>query len=274
MIHSWSHSRAGDFQKCKFLAWLKYDQKIPEPPRPLPEGKTEHANDRGTRIHTSCEEFIIGKSKTLCIEACRHFEAQITLLRILFAEKKVSVEGEWAMNRDWETVPWNGRWIEAPGATPQRTLTKLPEYGTVLDVIKVGKTVYTWEPSWLRLKLDAIVFHSDTHATVIDFKSGKKFGNEIKHGEQLQLYQLVSFLRYPKLERVDAELWYLDQNEVTKVSFTRAQGLKFKANFTRIGNEITSCTDFKPNANRFSCKWCGYGPWEGGTGHCKVGVKL
>jgi hypothetical protein len=42
MITSWSHSRIVDFEACKYRAWLKYDQKIPEPERELPEGKTEH----------------------------------------------------------------------------------------------------------------------------------------------------------------------------------------------------------------------------------------
>jgi hypothetical protein len=40
MIKSWSFSRLTDFEKCKFLAKLKNIDKVPEPERPLPAGKT------------------------------------------------------------------------------------------------------------------------------------------------------------------------------------------------------------------------------------------
>jgi len=83
MISSWSYSRVTDFEKCKFLAWLKYDQKIPEPERPLPPGKTEHANDRGTRIHDGCEQYVNGLSDFLPPEAQASFGPQFDLLRHL-----------------------------------------------------------------------------------------------------------------------------------------------------------------------------------------------
>lgn len=235
-ITSWSHSKLTDFEKCKFLCWLKHDQKIPEPERPLKPGQTEHANDRGSRIHDNCEQYVDGRIDVLTPEADKHFGPQIDLLRVLFKEGLVSLEGEWGMNEDW-------------------------------DVAK-------WREAWLRLKLDAIVFHSKTHATVIDYKTGRKFGNEVKHAEQLQLYQLVAFLRYPELEHVTAELWYLDQPDgqnLTSLTFTRKQGLRFRDSFDRRGRALTSCTSWPPNPNVHSCKWCQYGPWNGGQ--CQVGVQ-
>jgi len=275
MMNSWSHSRAVDFEKCKFLAKLKYVDKIPEPERPLPIGKNEHANDRGTRIHTACEEYINGTSKLLTPEAEKHFGAQIDLLRTMYKDGLVSLEGEWAMNRAWEPHPWGGQWEEAPLGTPHTgTARKLPERGREGEIVKVGKLVYIWVPAWLRLKLDVMVMHDERTATVIDFKTGSKFGNEIKHGEQTQLYQLVTFLRYPKLETVFAELWYLDQPSGQNLSsqrYTRSQGLRFKTSWDRRGDAITTNTDWSPNPNKFSCRWCQYGPWNGGQ--CQVGVR-
>lgn len=230
MVSSWSHSKLVDFEKCKHLFWLKHDRRIPEPERELKPGQTEHANDRGTRVHEDCEAFVRGDQDDLCIEADKHFGMRIMLLREMHKDGLVSVEGEWGYNREWE-----------------------PD---------------DWKTAWLRMKLDAIVHHSDTHATVIDYKTGKKWGNEVKHGEQLQLYQLATFLRYPKLESVTAELWYLDQNEVTSLTFTRTQGLRFRANFDRRGNAATMCEVFPPNPNKYSCQWCPYK----GTEHCSVGV--
>ncbi|MDM0116878.1 PD-(D/E)XK nuclease family protein [Variovorax sp. J22R133] len=233
MVPSWSFSKRSDFDTCKKMFWLKHDQKIPEPERPLPPGKTEHANDRGTRVHDNCELYVSGRSDDLCPEADKFFGSRLDWLRMLYAEGAVSLEGEWGMDTNWEVTEWKG--------------------------------------AWLRLKLDAIVFHSPTEATVIDYKTGRKFGNEVKHAEQLNLYQLVAFLRYPQLERVHAALWYFDQDEVTDRVFTRMQGLRFRQNFNIKGVELTSCTAFPPNPNVFSCKWCAYGPW--GTNHCAVGVK-
>lgn len=233
MISSWSHSKLGDFDKCRFLCYLKHDQRIPEPQRPLPPGKTEHANDRGTRYHENCEFYVRGDDIALFPDIDRTFGPELDLLRVLHKEGMVSLEGEWGVDNEWNPTEW-------------RT-------------------------AWHRCKLDAAVFWSPQEATVIDYKTGRKYGNEVKHAEQMQLYQLNAFMRYPKLEVVTTELWYLDQNEVSRQTFTRAQGLRFKSNFDRKGRAITTNTDWKPNPNKFSCKWCEYGPWNGGQ--CQVGVR-
>ena len=230
MINSWSHSKLTDFDKCKRMFWLKHDQRIPEPERPLPPGKTEHANERGTRVHDNCEGYVRGEHDALAPEAEKHFGIQLDLMRALYADGLVSLEGEWGMDSDWETTAWKG--------------------------------------AWLRLKLDAMVMVDKTHAIVIDYKTGRKFSNEVKHAEQLQLYQLVTFLRYPFLEKVTAELWYLDQNEVTSFTYTRAQGLRFKDGFNRRGIAALSQIAYPPNPNIHSCKWCPYKNTE----HCTVGV--
>jgi hypothetical protein len=233
-IHQWSASKAKTFEGCKFRAQLQYGQKIPEPERPLPPGKTEHANDRGTRIHTEAEFYVQGKGPIGA--EMEKFRPEFESLRKLYDRGMVSLEGEWAMDKKWDVAPWRAK------------------------------------TAWLRLKLDAIVFLSPKEAVVIDYKSGKKFGNEVSHAQQTQLYQLVSFLRYPELEYVHTELWYLDQNDITINTFDRRQGLRFKHGFTQKGLAITEATDFPASPNVFNCRWCPYGTW--GTGHCLRGVRL
>ena len=83
----------------------------------------------------------------------------------------------------------------------------------------------------------------------------------------------MTFLRYPKLERITVELWYIDQDEITSQTYLRHQGLRFKDGFNRRGVKFTDTTEWPANPNIHSCKWCPYGPWEGGTGDCQVGVK-
>lgn len=231
-IPAWSYSRLQVFEQCKLRAKLQYVDKIPEPPRPLPPGKTEHANDRGTRVHDAGERFVRGGIEL--IPELKTFSAEFHRLRELYKEGKVSLEGEWAVDRDWTPVAWRS------------------------------------DTAWGRIKLDAFVFLSPTHAVVIDYKTGRKSGNEIKHAEQCQLYQLAAFMKYPKLQTIDVELWYTDQDELTHMRYTRDQGLRFFHSFDRRAAAITTADSFPPSPSIFSCRYCPYGPK--GTGHCERGV--
>lgn len=230
-IERWSYSRLTDFEKCAFMAKLKIIDRIPEPVRPLPPGKTEHANDRGTRIHTAAEFFVKGDGPF--IPELAKFKTEFAALQRLHAQGKVSLEGEWGYTRDWAPCDWKA--------------------------------------AWARVKLDAMVFLSKQEAVVIDYKSGRKFGNEIKHAEQTALYQLAAFLRYPELQLVHTELWYLDVDELTHSVYTRRQGLRFMKNFDQRGDKMTRATTFPANPNKFSCQWCPYHPVKG-SGHCTKGV--
>lgn len=234
-IKAWSHSRIVVFEQCKRRAELAYIQRIPEPQRPLPPGKSEHPNDRGTRLHEAAEKYVRGGVEL--ISELQSFSPEFARLRELNEEGKLSLEGEWAYNKKWEPVAWMSS-----------------------DV-------------WCRIKCDTIAFMSEDEAVVIDYKSGKRFGNEVKHSEQMQLYQLGIFLRYPKIKKVTVELWYLDLDELHSMEYRRDQGMRYLDSFSRRGESMTTCEDFPPNPNAFSCRWCPYKPVErGGTGHCSVGV--
>lgn len=231
-FNAWSYSRLSTFEKCKLRARLAYLDKIPEPDRALPPGKSEHANDRGNRIHTAAELYVGGNIEL--IPELQKFKEEFKVLRDLYRAGKVSLEGEWAIDENWLPTQWMSANV------------------------------------WGRIKLDAFVRLSKTHGVVIDYKSGKRFGNEITHAEQCQLYQLAAFMRYPEIMTIDVELWYTDQDELAHTHYTHDQGLRFFKLFDNRGRAMTEATEFPANPNIFSCKWCPYGPR--GTGHCKVGV--
>lgn len=200
----------------------------------VPDPSPSAAADRGSDIHNRTELFIRDQGE-LPVETAKHFKEEIFSLKKYFTEGRASLEGEWAFNREWEPTDW--------------------------------------ESGWFRLKADAVVYLSKTHAAVIDYKTGKRFGNEIKHGEQLQLYALATFIRNPNLEHITAELWYFDQNELANYTVTRSQGLRCLKGFDRRANKMTCATEFPANPNAFSCKWCPYKPVHlSGTGHCIAGV--
>lgn len=189
------------------------------------------AAERGTMIHQLAEDFVCGKIKKLPVELVK-FSDEFLALRNRFVEKAVSLEGEWGFDRDWNKS--------------------------------------TYKDAWVRIKLDARIVKSKTHSIVVDYKTGKRFGNEVKHGEQVVLYGIAELLREPHVESVDVELWYLDVDELISTRFTREKLLRFLPSFEKRGVKITTATQFPPNPNLFSCKWCPYGPAK--SGDCKYGV--
>lgn len=225
-----SFSRLQNFEKCKYMAKLMYVDKVPEPERPLPPGKTEHANDRGTRIHDAAERFVRGGVEM--IPELEKFSAEFYELRNKYQDGQVQLEGEWAVNLEWLPVAW------------------------------------TSSDAWCRMKLDALVFSEDKeHARVIDYKTGKRHGNEIKHTEQGQIYQLATFLRYPELKDITVEFWYTDLGETDTKHYSRLQGTQYFNKYNDRLLAISTCTEFTPNPNAFSCRWC---PYNGNA--CEYGV--
>lgn len=220
MIKTWSHSRLVDFETCAHRAYLKYVKKVPEPERPLPPGKTEHANDRGTRVHEECEAFVRGLGP-LPKEA-EKFRDEFEALATRFAEGKASLEGEWGFRKDWSMCGYYDK-----------------------DV-------------WLRVKCDAVVILSPKRVLVIDYKTGRKFGNEIKHGEQVILYALAIICRMPELEQVDVELWYLDQDDLTHDAKPAKKWMQQLKLYNVRGTKITSAKEFKPNPSKYACQYCPY----------------
>jgi hypothetical protein len=225
-----SFSRLQNFEKCKYMAKLMYIDKIPEPERPLPPGKTEHANDRGSRIHDAAEMFVRGGVEL--IPELHKFAPEFEDLRALFEIGQVQLEGEWAVNHNWDPVAWGS------------------------------------SDAWCRMKLDALVLEEDgKSARVIDYKTGKRHGNEIKHTEQGQIYQLATFLRYPDIEEITVEFWYTDLGQTDRKVYSRVQGTQYFHKYNNRLLAISTCTDFPPNPNPFSCRWCPYR-----DGACEYGV--
>jgi hypothetical protein len=190
------------------------------------------AADRGTAVHLAAELFVKGEGDFTA--ELKHFKPELEALRREYKAGKVSLEGEWATNQDWSAVDWKGR------------------------------------DAWCRMKLDGFVWRTKTQGLVIDYKTGKLFGNEVKHAEQGQLYAVGAFMRYPQLEVADVEFWYFDKDDLTHVSYTRKQATQFAMHFHKRGEKMTSAVNFPPRPNMFSCKWCPYSPRAGEQ--CKAGV--
>lgn len=227
-----SFSRWDNFRKCRYRAKLLYVDRLDEPRPPLREGQTEYHNDRGQRIHEAAELFVRGGVEL--IPELEKFRAEFIRLRELFAQGAVSLEGDWAFDAEWLPVAWRSS-----------------------NVV-------------LRMKLDAFVRVSPTRAVIIDYKSGRRSGNELKHSEQTQLYTVGTAMRMPELEEIDVELWYPDVDDLHRVHYTREQALRFFKTWNERVLEMHAETEFPPNPNKYSCQWCYFGPK--GSRACSVGV--
>lgn len=244
-MSAWSFSRWQVAESCMLHAKLKFLDKVKELERPLQPGKTEHANDRGSRIHTLAEEWVPDTTGRRLPHELMNFNTEFDTLQTLYQQGRVTLEESWNFDNAWRKLPNDVR----PG-------TK------------------TWRKIWLRLKADIVVWLTPQEAVLIDLKTGKRERNEIKHAEQMQLYQLCAFMRYPELQRVTTELWYLDQDELHDAKFSRNFGIRFFPRWNERGTKITSAVKHPPNPSTNNCRFCpfkdGSNKWILGTGHCSL----
>jgi hypothetical protein len=180
------------------------------------------AAESGTAIHQQAEDYVNGTLGEFP-DTLKKFKNDFEELREGFINAQVELEGDWGFNIDWQPVGWN------------ETTT------------------------WARVKLDAFVHQDETSARVIDYKTGKKWGNEIPHSQQALLYAIAAFFRFPELQFVQTEIWYLDKGETTKKQFTRDQAMYFTHNWHTRAIKMTTATNFAPTPSKNSCRWCQYG---------------
>ena len=202
------------------------------------------AADRGTKIHNDCEAFVKGEA-ALTKEMTRYAD-YFQGLKVKYNNGEVELEENWGFTIDWEPTGWFDKDI------------------------------------WCRMKLDNLIYDDYNNApggsmvnsaTATDYKSGKKFGNEVSHSQQGMLYVLGSFLRYPTLEECNVEFIYLDHPPSTRTTkyYTREKAMRFLPSWNERALKMTTAEEFPPNPNKITCMWCPYGP-QHGDGSCTWGV--
>lgn len=238
-IKRWSFSRLLKYEACPHAVKLQYIEGKKELPRPSTPDKGPDAATRGKILHKAGEEFILDK-RTHLIPELRDFSDELKHVKKLRKANlnTVEVEAAWAFDVAWNPV------------NPQ-------------DADRV----------WLLMFADLFVLDKDL-GIVIDHKSGKRRGNELKHADQTQLYQLCAFLKYPQLQKAITELWYLDLNELIAAEFTRKHGMRYLEDFNRRALQMTTQTIFEPKPSQYTCRFCpfrtGMNKWVCGSGDCGV----
>lgn len=201
----------------------------------IPEPPNPYS-ERGIAVHKNHEQFVKGETDEI-LPDLEKFRPEMVSLRERYKAGHVEIEEEWAFDRDWKKRDWRD-----------------------------------YENVRMRMKLDAMVHLSPTLGLVIDVKTGRRFGNEIKHAEQGQLYAGAAFLRYPTKERVLVEMHYVDQKDddrLSQVEYSPQFGAKAIVSFEKRLDKMIAATVFPPRPNILNCRYCSYGRHKG-NGHCKV----
>jgi CRISPR/Cas system-associated exonuclease Cas4 (RecB family) len=178
------------------------------------------AMDRGSQLHLELEEYINGTLPDLT-DAGRHYSDLMKSFHTAYQEGQCTPEEKWAFNTAFEEVDWMAF------------------------------------NCWIRIILDVRVMHSETSASIYDFKSGKWDGDPAGHRSQLMLYAMFTFLKFPKLEHIRAAPIYIDhKKDLHYAEYTRADLETFLPNWLKRITTVTTATEFPPKPSQWSCKWC------------------
>lgn len=231
-IKSGSFSVLQDFEKCPFKVYLAKVEKIPEPEI---GDDPDHPLVRGDRVHKEAEAFIKGEGPLT--HDLRRFEQRLTDLQEKYAEGKVSCEEKWGFTRQWEPTGFYAN-----------------------DV-------------WLRVIADVVEFSDDGKSAIVtDWKTGKSWQKDVPHGMQRQLYAISTFMRYPDVDFIQANMAYLDEGKEKPTNYNRSQLTHFLPKWEQRLSNLTNALTFPPKPNRANCRFCPYGPNDAGNGECAYGV--
>jgi|14BtaG_2_1085337.scaffolds.fasta_scaffold39650_2 hypothetical protein len=176
------------------------------------------AANRGTAYHDQIEQFIKGEIADLP-KMGDIPKAYIEKARETYPNGLITVEQNWYIDMDWNISDKDNFW------------------GVFI--------------------IDYFKRESETSAIITDWKTGKSRNNEMKHAEQLLLYAISAAARFPELEYIHVGACYIDENCLKlERGYTKEQLEPMKQQFTKRAMNMTTCTNFIPQPNKFNCKYC------------------
>jgi hypothetical protein len=186
------------------------------------------AMKRGDDIHKIAARFLANEKFDSIPGELHKFSYQMNELRAMPASMK-RVEQQWGFTKDWKPTEWFG-----------------------------NKT-------WLRAVLDACVVYPDGTADVIDHKTGKRYGS---NKDQMELFALATFCKFPEVSHVTTRLWYLDLGVEEVEEFQQENRSEMIAAWEARVAPMFADTVFAPRPNE-KCRWCAFAKGKGGQ--CKFG---
>jgi CRISPR/Cas system-associated exonuclease Cas4 (RecB family) len=120
---------------------------------------------------------------------------------------------------------------------------------------------FAWAPcNWFDAGIRVVpdfYWYNDPTATLFihDLKTGKK--NPIIHASQGQLYACAGFNRFPNLEVIHIQFWYIDTGEALKFSIKRPTWPKLQDQWSERITRLAEAKKFPANPTKNNCKYCG-----------------
>jgi CRISPR/Cas system-associated exonuclease Cas4 (RecB family) len=198
----------------------------------LPTGPDSPQQARGSEIHQLSQRYLTAKTgRPKLPPELTTFTDEYRELRTRARDAGVDlhVEGEWAFTEQLAPTSWFG------------------------------------DATWLRVKVDAAIILK-SEARVIDVKTGKV---REENRDQLGLYGLAAFARFPAVLVVQAALWYVDQGVEDTLRFTRKRHAKeLRRDWYERSGVMLADRKFVPRPGPY-CRWCPFAKGKGGP--CKFG---
>jgi CRISPR/Cas system-associated exonuclease Cas4 (RecB family) len=178
------------------------------------------AAERGIKIHNLAEQYIKGELEEMPKELYLFYEG-FEQLREDYKKGDVCVEEKWAFNLSWEKTNWDG------------------------------------EDTWGRYIIDAFIKQRD-YAKIIDFKTGKFKGHNYNYKNQCKLYVCCVLNRFPNIEKIDAELWYLDHHKISRFHFEKSELQEMQDLFHKRALKMTTDVEFGTTPSEVACRFCSF----------------
>lgn len=130
----------------------------------------------------------------------------------------------------------------------------------------IGRPGWFGDDVWFRAKTDVRLLYDDDTLLLGDWKTGKKyFSNE----EQIELFALAGYRRFPNVVEVDTRLWYTDvdpsDNEIQR-TYNAKELEAIQRDWDKRVVPMFKDRKFAPTPND-KCGWCPYAKAKGGP--CK-----
>lgn len=235
-ISAWSFSRLVEvYEKCGLRAKFEFVDKRPKP-QPAAGDKAAIASARGKAIHKGAEAYVKGEGVLIRELDKPEVVTQLERYRSAYADGFAVVEEQWGYDRDWQPTSWFG------------------------------------DQTWLRVACD-VVMQAQSVVEINDWKSGTRFGNEVKHSQQGILYAIATLIRYPEADAATIRFTYVDENKSISKTYDRATVMRLMPSWDARGKAMTSDTQFRAKPNKSNCRFCPYGP-NVGDRSCPVGVEV
>ena len=233
-IKFWSFSSAQNYDKCPKILEHRYVLKTPK------DERDNSAAERGTTMHKELENYLASATGRCPMDP---------------TDRAAIASGTaYSPPIDPQQFKYEGLIGEIKELCTQHPFTQ--EEMLYFD--------HNWEPvksfneAWLLMAMDVFISVSETECIIVDWKSGKKEGNEVKHMHQGQLYALGAWKRNPNLKKFTVIFVYLDQGTKTVATWKQGHLERIFPVWDKKGKNITSATAFKPIPNKWSCKYCDY----------------